>query len=149
VIFSPQETIQHKYLCPRCGKKLTVGVMHRVENLADREMGDLPPTRIPYKNLIPFNEIVAHALSKTSECKSVWEMYFKFIHEFGDEHRILTEVPIQELARLSPERVSVAVDRMRKGHVKIVPGHDGEFGKICLFDDDTVEEEAQGQLKLF
>jgi uncharacterized protein (TIGR00375 family) len=149
VIFSPQETIQHKFLCPRCGKKLTVGVMHRVENLADREMGDLPPVRIPYKNLIPLNEIVAQALSKTSECKSVWEMYFKFIHEFGNEYKILAEVPIQELARLSPERVSVGVDRMRKGHVKIIPGHDGEFGKINLFDDDTIEEEAQGQLKLF
>jgi len=95
------------------------------------------------------NEIVAQALSKTSECKSVWDMYFKFIHEVGNEHKILTEIPIYDLARLSPERVSVAVDRMRKGQVKIIPGHDGEFGRITLFDEDTVEEEAQGQLKLF
>jgi uncharacterized protein (TIGR00375 family) len=149
VVFSPQETIQHKFMCPRCGKKLTIGVMHRVERLADREKGSFPPGRIPFKNLIPLNEIVAQALSKTPECKSVWDMYFKFIHEFGNEHKILTEVPIQDLARLSPERVSVAVDRMRKGQVKIVPGHDGEFGKISLFNDDKVEEEAQGQLKLF
>jgi len=149
VVFSPQETIQHKYICPRCGKKLTVGVMHRIASLADRERGSVSPTRIPFKNLIPLNEIVAQALSKTPECKSVWDMYFKFIHEVGDENKILTEVPIQDLARLSPERVSVAVDRMRKGHVKIFPGHDGEFGRISLFDEDTVEEEAQGQMKLF
>jgi len=149
VIFSPQETIQHKHVCPRCGKKLTIGVMHRVESLADREKGDYSPNRIPYINLIPLNEIVAQALSKTSECKSVWDLYFKFIHEFGNEHEILTKVPIQDMARLSPEQVSIAVDRMRKGRVKIIPGHDGEFGKIRLFDDDTVEEEAQGQLKLF
>ena len=76
-------------------------------------------------------------------------MYFKFIHEVGNEHKILTEVPIQDLERLSPERVSIAVDRMRKGQVKIIPGHDGEFGRIRLFDESTVEEEAQGQLKLF
>ncbi len=149
VVFSPQETIQHKYICPRCGKKLTVGVMHRVESLANREKGNFSPTRIPFKNLIPLNEIVAQALDKTSECKSVWDMYFKFIHEIGNEHQILTEVPIQDLARLSPERVSIAVDRMRKGQVKIIPGHDGEFGRISLFDESTVEEEAQGQLKLF
>ncbi|MEE8604477.1 MAG: endonuclease Q family protein [Candidatus Aminicenantaceae bacterium] len=149
VVFSPQETIQHKYMCPHCGKKLTVGVMHRVESLADREKGNFSPTRIPFKNLIPLNEIVAQALSKTSECKSVWDMYFKFIYEVGNEHKILTEVPIHDLARLSPERVSVAVDRMRKGQVKIIPGHDGEFGRITLFDEDTAEEEAQGQLKLF
>ncbi len=149
VIFSPQETIQHKYLCPRCGRKLTVGVMHRVESLSDREKGGIPHTRIPFIHLIPLNEIVAQALNKTSECKSVWDLYFRFLHEFHNEHKILTEVPIPQLARLSPERVSVAVDRMRKGQVKIVPGHDGEFGKISLFDEDMAEEEAQGQLKLF
>ncbi|MDH4217635.1 MAG: endonuclease Q family protein [Candidatus Aminicenantes bacterium] len=149
VIFSPQETIQHKYICPRCGGKITVGVMHRVESLSDRDRGYFSPTRIPYKNLIPLNEIVAQALDKTSECKSVWDLYFRFIHEFQDEHTILTEVPIDQLARLSPERVSVAIDRMRKGQVKIIPGHDGEFGKIRLFDEDKEEEEAQGQLRLF
>ncbi len=149
VVFSPQETIQHKFICPRCGGKLTVGVMHRVVSLADREMGTFPPTRIPHKNLIPLNEIIAQALGKTPECKSVWDIYFRLIHEFGDEHSILTDVPIHELARLNPERVSLALDRMKKGQVKIIPGHDGEFGKINLFDEDKAEEEAQGQLKLF
>jgi len=149
VIFSPQETIQHKHVCPQCGKKLTVGVMHRITELADREMGSLPPLRIPYKNLIPLNEIIAQATEKTAECKSVWDHYFHFIHEFGNEHSILTEVPIHELGRLAPERASLAVDRMRKGQVNILPGHDGTYGKISLFDNDAIEEEAQGQLKLF
>jgi len=149
VVFSPQETIQHRHLCPKCGKKITVGVMHRVESLADRNPGDSSPLGIPFKNLIPLNEIVAQALEKTSECKSVWEVYFRFIHEFGDEHTILNQVPIEELARLSPERVSEGIHRMRKGQVHILPGHDGEFGKIRLFNDRASEEEAQGQLKLF
>jgi uncharacterized protein (TIGR00375 family) len=149
VIFSPQETIQHKYICPQCGRKLTVGVMHRVESLADRENGIFPQGRIPFKNLIPLNEIIAQALEKTSECKSVWDLYFKFIQEFGDEHSILTEIPIQELSRLNPERVSLALERMRKGQVQIIPGHDGEFGKINLFGQDEAESEGQGQLKLF
>ena len=149
VIFSPQETIQHKHLCPQCGKKLTVGVMHRVEDLADRDRGDPSPVRIPYRNLIPLNEIIAQAVDKTAECKSVWDIYFRFIHEFGNEHRVLTEIPISELSRECPERVSIAVDKMRKGQVKIVPGHDGVFGKISLFDKERLEDDAHAQLKLF
>jgi len=149
VIFSPQETIQHKYICPQCRRKLTVGVMHRVEKLADREMGDTPPSPIPYRNLIPFNEVIAQALEKTSECKSVWDVYFRFIHAFENEHRILTEIPISDLSQIAPQRVSSGIDRMRNNQVKIVPGHDGTFGKINLFDEEKIENENQGQLKLF
>ena len=149
VIFSPKETIQHKYLCPLCGKKLTVGVMHRVEELSDRKEGVSSPSRIPFKNLIPLNEIIAEALEKTADCKSVWDVYFRFIHEFRDEQTILIEVPISELSRVNPERVSIGVDRMRRRKVKIIPGHDGCFGKISLFEEEAPEEETQGQLTLF
>jgi uncharacterized protein (TIGR00375 family) len=149
VVFSPQETIQHKYLCPECRRKLTVGVMHRVEKLADRDLTEIPENRVPYKNLIPLNELIAQAVEKTAGCKSVWDTYFRFIHEFGNEHKILTEVPISELSQISPERVGIGVERMREGQVKIVPGHDGTFGKINLFDNEVIEEENQGQLKLF
>lgn len=149
VIFSPQETIQHRYICPKCGKKLTVGVMHRVAELADQEQGSISPLKIPYKNLIPLNEIIAMALEKTSACKSVWDVYFHFIREFENEQRILKEIPIEELSRLTPKRVGLGVDRMRRGTVNIVPGHDGCFGKISLFGEEKLEGEAQGQLKLF
>ena len=149
VVFSPQETIQHKYICPQCRRKLTVGVMHRVEDLADRDLTDLPQDRVPYKNLIPLNELIAQAVEKTAGCKSVWDIYFHFIREFGNEQRILMEVPVTELSQISPERVGIGVERMRKGQVKIAPGHDGTFGKINLFDNEVIEEENQGQLKLF
>lgn len=149
IILSPQETMQHRYICPQCGKKLTVGVMHRVEDLADREHGDAFPQKVPFKNLIPLNEIIAQAIDKTPQCKSVWDIYFHFIHEFENEHKILTEIPIEELNRLTPKKVSSGVQRMRKGNVKIVPGHDGCYGKISLFETETHEKEAQQQLKLF
>lgn len=149
VNLSPQETKTLKSLCPECGKKLTVGVLHRVMELSDREFGSRPPHALPYKNLIPLNEVIAQALEKTSECKSVWDCYFHFIHEFGDEHSILTQVPLEEISRVSPEQVALGIDRMRKGQVKIIPGHDGEYGKIRLFDDRMIEQENQGQLPLF
>jgi uncharacterized protein (TIGR00375 family) len=149
VALSPQETIQHRNICPQCRRKLTVGVMHRVEDLADRDPTDLPQNRVAYKNLIPLNELIAQAVDKTAGCKSVWDSYFRFIHEFGNEQRILIEVPVTELSQISPERVGIGVERMRKGQVKIAPGHDGTFGKINLFDNEVIEEENQGQLKLF
>ena len=149
VVFSRRETLQHRNICPECGKKLTVGVMHRVEELADRDQGDAHPPKIPYKNLIPLNEIIAQALDKTAECKSVWDIYFRFIHEFENEHKILTEFPIQELRRVTPEKVGSGVERMRKGDVKIEPGHDGTYGKIRLFERETSEKQAPQQLKLF
>lgn len=149
ILFSPRESMKHNNLCPVCGKKLTIGVMHRVEELSDREPGSSPPLKIPFKNLIPLNEVIAQAIEKTPECQSVWDIYFHFIHEFETEHGILAEVPVAELSRLSPERVSLGVERMRKGAVSIVPGHDGCFGKISLFEKDVLEEEAQGQLRLF
>lgn len=149
VIFTPQETKHHNYLCPQCGKKITVGVLHRVVELADREPGCRSPAGIPYKNLIPFNEVIAQAVGKSADCKGVWDLYFRFIHEFGNEHKILTEVPVEDLARLAPERISQAVERMRKGRVKIVPGHDGVFGRISLFDDEEEDENSRQQLSLF
>jgi uncharacterized protein (TIGR00375 family) len=149
VIFSPRESMRHNDICPRCGKKLTIGVMHRVAELSDREEGEGPALKVPYKNLIPLNEIIAQALGKTPDCRSVWDVYFRFIHEFENEQKILTEVSIEDLKRTSPERVGLGLERMRKGAVKIIPGHDGCFGEISLFEEETFEEGAQGQLKLF
>jgi uncharacterized protein (TIGR00375 family) len=149
IVFSPKESIAHKDLCPKCGKKLTIGVMHRVEELADRDESARPPHRIPYQHLIPLNEVIAEAIEKTPECQSVWDIYFRLIHEFGNEQAVLTAAPIPDLARIQPERVSQGVDRMRKGAVRIAPGHDGFYGRVSLFEPDLPEGDSAGQLTLF
>ncbi len=149
VVFSPKESLIHKDICPKCGKRLTIGVMHRVEELADREEGARPPLKVPYKNLIPLNEVIAAAIEKTPECQSVWDIYFRLVHEFGNEHAILTEAPIPDLARIQPERISQGIARMRKGAVRIAPGHDGFYGQINLFEKEMPEEASSGQLTLF
>ncbi len=149
VVCPPRESLKTNDLCPKCGKKLTIGVLHRVEELADRESGEGRPGRVPYRNLIPLNEVIAEALGKTPECQGVWDLYFRFIREFGDEHTILTEIPVADLARVSPERVPEAVDRMRKGQVSIVPGHDGEYGQIRIFGEGPAPESCPSQMSLF
>ena len=149
VVCPPRESLKTNDLCPKCGKKLTIGVLHRVEELADREFGEGRPGRVPYRNLIPLNEVIAEALGKTPECQGVWDLYFRFIREFGDEHTILTEVPVADLARVSPERVPEAVDRMRKGQVSIAPGHDGEYGQVRIFGEGPATESCPSQMSLF
>jgi DNA helicase-2/ATP-dependent DNA helicase PcrA len=149
VVSAPRESLKTNDLCPKCGKKLTIGVLHRVEELADRPTGDGLPGRVPFKSLIPLNEIIAEALGKTPECQGVWDLYFRFIREFGDEHAILTEVPVPELARVAPEKVAEAVDRMRKGQVHIAPGHDGEYGVIRILGGDGAADPCASQLSLF
>jgi uncharacterized protein (TIGR00375 family) len=149
IVLSPRESLKSKDICPKCGKPLTIGVLHRVEELADRESGDDVPGRIPFKNLIPLNEVIAEALGKTSESQGVWDLYFKLVREFGDEFTVLMEASTADLTRLGTEKVGLGIDRMRRGQVQIVPGHDGEYGLIRLFGEDPAEERAAGQLTLF
>jgi uncharacterized protein (TIGR00375 family) len=150
VVLSPQESKRHNDLCPVCGKKLTIGVLHRVDDLADRPEAAWEPFRVPFKSLVPLNEVIGEAMEKSAESQGVWETYFRFIQEFGDEHRILAEIPISELSRLAPERVSRGLDLMRKGRVRAEPGHDGFYGKINLFGTESeAGASAEGQLTLF
>ena len=149
VVLAPGESLARNDLCPKCGRKLTIGVMHRVEELADRSSGDEAPFRTPFLNLVPLNEIVAEALGKSAECQSVWDVAFRFIREFGDEYTVLAEASIADLCRVAPERVGEGIDRMRRGRVRIAPGHDGEYGTVRLFDD-AAEADGEGpQMSLF
>ena len=149
VLFSPGESRAHNDLCPACGKTLTIGVMHRVEELADRE--EAPAALgLPFKNLIPLNEIIGQACVKSADCAGVWDIYFRFIREFGDELTVLTGTPVADLVRIQPERVGRGIERMRKGLVRSVPGHDGEYGVVRIFADDEEDgAPAAGQLSLF
>jgi DNA helicase-2/ATP-dependent DNA helicase PcrA len=153
VVLDPRESFRLGDLCPACGKKLTIGVAHRVEELADRtedEVRDAAP-RTPFRRLIPLNEVIAEACEKTPESQGVWDLYFRFIREFGNEQTVLTETPASDLRRISPDRVAEGIERMRKGLVRIAPGHDGEYGKISLFGGDGGPSDASGagQLSLF
>jgi uncharacterized protein (TIGR00375 family) len=149
VVLSPQESKRHNDLCPVCGKKLTIGVLHRVDDLADRPAAVREPFRVPFKSLIPLNEIAGEALGKSAESQAAWDVYFRLVQEFGNEHRILTEVPIAEIGRVASEEVGRALDLMRKGRVRIEPGHDGFYGKVSLLATEPEAGPEHGQLTLF
>ncbi|MDP2971972.1 MAG: endonuclease Q family protein, partial [Deltaproteobacteria bacterium] len=149
VIFSPAETRSHQYLCPRCQKKLTVGVMHRVEELSDRQEGFIPKNAIPSIHLIPLEEIIAGGLGVRVGTKAVEAEYDRLVERGGSEFHILLDAAPDELASFVPPRVLEGIIRMRQGKVSIVPGYDGVYGKINFFPEKSEEGEFKRQLKLF
>ena len=149
VILAPSQTRAHQYLCPKCHKKLTVGVMHRVEELADRPEGTIPKSAIPSIHLIPLEEVLAEALGHRVGTKAVEMEYERLVERGGSEFHILLDATPDELESFAPPRVLEAIIRMRQGKVSIVPGHDGVYGKISLFPEEKEDEEPKEQLKLF
>jgi uncharacterized protein (TIGR00375 family) len=152
VRFSPQQTKQAKGLCPKCGKPVTVGVMNRVDKLADRPEGYKPSNAIDYKNLIPFGEIIAQAKGVAPNSVAVEREYLTFIAKFQTEFDILIKATPEQLIKGLPKRVADGVLRMRQGKVTIDAGFDGEYGKIALFKgtDEALEtKKGEEQLNLF
>ncbi|MDZ7266154.1 MAG: UvrD-helicase domain-containing protein [candidate division KSB1 bacterium] len=129
----PRETAQHQGNCPVCGKPVTVGVMARVEALADRPEGEKPPRWRPYTHLIPLPEIIAEATGKKAGSKGVDEIFWNLLRRLGNELHILQEAPLADIERLSSPVVAEGIRRMRCGEVKIAAGYDGEYGVIQLF----------------
>lgn len=132
VSLSPKDTIKHNYLCPVCGKMVTVGVMHRVEKLADRENGFKPPDAPPFYSIIPLPEIIAETLKVGVSSKAVDNEYQKLLQKLGSEFKILMDVPLSNIEKASSPLIREAIARMRKGDVHIAPGFDGEYGKIKI-----------------
>ncbi|HEV8716012.1 MAG TPA: endonuclease Q family protein [Candidatus Binatia bacterium] len=132
---SPAETRQLKNTCPVCGKKLTVGVLHRVEALADRAAGYQPADAIPARHLLPLEEIIAAALGQKPNTKRVNAEYDRLIERYSSELAILLDLEEAELAEGTPPRILAGILKARHGEVRIAPGYDGVYGKIGLFDD--------------
>ena len=148
VSLTPQETLDHNYLCPVCGRRVTVGVMHRVEKLADRDEGFRPPGAPPYHSLVPLPEIIAETIKMGVHSKAVEKQYFNLLERLGNEFRILMDRPIQDIAGAGPPEIAEAISRMRKGDIHIEPGFDGEYGKVRIFEQVRRMKE-KGQTPLF
>ena len=149
VRFSPQETKRHKNICPKCGRPLTVGVMNRVEQLSDRPENYTPQNTIPFKNLIPLDEIIAEAKGLNKGSKAVESEYRMAISRFGTEFEILLRAKQEDLERNLPKRIAEAILRVRQGRVIVQPGFDGEYGKISIFSNGEKQVKGEEQLSLF
>ncbi|BCB95325.1 helicase UvrD [Dissulfurispira thermophila] len=132
ISMSPKETIKNNYLCPVCGKEVTIGVMHRIERLADREEGFRPKDAPPFYSIIPLPEIIADVLKIGVNSKKVDKDYQDILNKLGSEFKILMDIPIKDIEQANYSLLAEAISQMRKGDVYIAPGYDGEYGKIKL-----------------
>jgi DNA helicase II / ATP-dependent DNA helicase PcrA len=147
VRLEPRETLAAGGRCPGCGRPLTVGVMHRVELLADREEGCAKPaTGGELCYLIPLTEILSELLQVGPKSKKVTGVYERLLRRLGPELPLLTRTPAEELRRAESPLLARAVTRLRKGRVIREAGYDGEFGTIRLFEDGEVDRAAGGEL---
>ena len=145
VSFSPGETRRHEGRCPVCGGALTVGVMHRVEDLADRGEEAAPPeTAGPMQSLIPLPEILSEIHRVGPKSKTVARHYESLLGRLGPELPLLNALPLEEIGSAASSLVAEAVSRLRKQEVVREAGYDGVYGTIRLFRDAELRRHTLG-----
>jgi PHP family Zn ribbon phosphoesterase len=131
-----------------CRKKLTKGVEQRVEELADRPDGYKPENAIDFVRLLPLSEIIATVLSVDSPSgQQVWRIYNLLVERFGDEYTVLLNAPKEALDEVVDNAISEAIIRVREGLVKVVPGYDGVYGQLVIFDEQKTERSRQPRVQ--
>jgi DNA helicase-2/ATP-dependent DNA helicase PcrA len=139
ICWDPLETLRHKSVCPQCGKKVTVGVMHRVAQLADRDNLEERPHRLPFVSIIPLKEMLSEMLGTGPGSKKVDAEYHALLHSFGPELHILLDMSAADMANAGKPLLAEALQRMRTRRVIIQEGYDGEFGVIRVFQDGEAQ----------
>ncbi len=152
--WSPEEVKQKGTICPVCGRTITIGVLERIEKLASRSVKDLQiyqkplgnltikatyskkyPNRAPYLSLVPLMEIVAESFGVNSYSIKVRAEYDKIVESFGGEFNVLVKTPKEKIAAISNEKLAVGVENVRSGNIVIIPGYDGVFGTVKVWNE--------------
>ncbi len=142
---SPEETKRLKGICPKCKKPLTIGVLSRVQDLADRKLiKKMPKNQVPFKSIVPLQNIIAKSFGiKSTNSKKVQLMYEQMIAELGAEFEILLDKKISDIEGMSNVVIAESIRRMRAGKMYIRPGYDGLFGDVEFFDKNDPAPSSQ------
>jgi len=143
---TPEETIKNKGHCPTCGRKVTVGVMHRVTELADRPSGYIPDGKPSFVSLVGLAEIISEIHEVGVKSKKVQHEYFRLLRLLGNELFILMECPLTDIKASGLSLLPEAIDSVRKREAVIIPGYDGEYGRVRVINEKV---KASHQLTLF
>jgi len=146
---SPKESAKHKGICPQCGKKLTLGVMNRVDKLADHDDGRKPKNFVPFKSIVPLEEILSEVFDKGVKTKIVSETYEAMIDKLGSEFDILLDIDINKIKSEFGDMAAEAIKRVREGEMIVEPGYDGEFGTVKIFSKKEKDTGKPKQKALF
>lgn len=144
----PATTLQTGERCPVCGRKMTLGVLHRMEALSGRPaaverrpdgmLSDPSGLRPPFRRLVGLETVIAEAVGRGRATKGVREIFTRLVESVGNELRVLTEAPVEAVASLAGERVAEGVARSRAGDVAISPGYDGVYGTVRLWETERI-----------
>jgi len=132
----PQETKALQGICPVCGKKLTIGVLSRVEELADRPREGRPEKRHPFYSILPLENLLSEILQVGPNTKKVKQCYQTLLEKVGPEFQILQSLPLETIDAAGIPLLGEAIRKMRQGAIQILPGYDGEFGQIKIFEKE-------------
>lgn len=146
---APTETKRNKEICPVCKKKVTVGVLYRVDDLADRREKEIPIEKfIPHRYIVPLREIIAASFEVGKKSKKVDAEYRRLITSLGNEFDILLHQPIAKIVKVaSDEHIAIGIENVRLGNVRIEPGFDGQYGVVDPFS--AVQRKKPKQTLLF
>ena len=145
---SPEEAMRANNMCPICGKRVTVGVMHRLEDMADRKEGFILDSSPSFKRIVPLAEIISEALKVGADSMAVEKEYFNLIKSLGSEFKILLDMPEEALKQKCPPRIAKGIINVRNGNLVIKPGYDGEYGKVSVFKEGE-DDASEKQLSFF
>ena len=142
IVLSPKEAKTAKNICPVCKKPLTIGVLHRVDDLADRDENYQAPNFPGFKKLVPLQEVIAISLGQGKVSQAVMQEYLKLINIYGNEFNILVDTPLEKLTANQP-KVLEGIKAMRQGQIKVEPGYDGVYGKVeIILPKDELSQES-------
>lgn len=145
---TPSQTAKYGGKCPVCGKKITIGVANRAEQLSDRAEGFVRAGAKPFESLVPLPEVIASCTGRSSASVKVQQQYEELLKTLGPEFVILRETPIPDIEAAAGRRVAEGIRRLREGCVEKISGFDGEYGTIRLFSPEELSS-TEGQMDLF
>ena len=148
VVLEPRESLKLNNMCPRCGKPLTIGVLHRVEKLADRKNPKKPEASPGFEYIIPLPEIIGEFTGTAPTAKAVQQTFTHIISTYGNEFDLLHTIPVEEIRSKSGELLAEAIRRLRSHEVNPQGGYDGEYGVINIFNPGEIEQ-LIGQTDIF
>lgn len=163
ISYTPDDDRQKGTTCPVCRRPLTVGVMNRVEELADSQANNFRPQqdefgvtwmhdsknlRPPYVSLVPLLEILSETLSSGVGTATVLTVFDRLVNYFGSEHKVLFRIASEKIREVAGERIAKAIEKVRARNIKITPGFDGEYGKVSIWGDEEVEKKTEGKTQM-
>jgi uncharacterized protein (TIGR00375 family) len=148
ISYAPEETKKHRGICPVCKRPLTVGVLNRVNELADRPTGFKPKGVPGFKKLVELDKIIAEALDiKSRSSNKVQIEYNNLVKQLGNELFILIDASLDDIKKVSSPSIAEGVKRVRNGELELKPGFDGQYGVIKIFSEE--EKKKDNQMSLF